>query len=140
MSKSENAMLESDLAMDQPSQVLLHQACSEEYDQLQKRVLFLTAVLSAIAVAIAGIFFGFYTSISLLIGALSGLLYFRLLARSIGKLGKTSKTVGKVQMAVPVLLVVLTSRFSSLELLPSILGFLLYKPSLVIQAYFDSSK
>ena len=140
MTKSENASLESDLYLDPPTQVSVSQACEEEYVQLQKRFLSLTAVLSTFAVVIAAIFFGFYSSISVLIGAVSGLLYLRLLAKSIGKLGKSSKSVGKIQIVVPVLLVVITSRFSSLELLPAMLGFLLYKPSLIIQTLLDTSK
>lgn len=70
-------------------------------------------------------------------GSFSGILYLRLLARSIGKLGKSSKTVGKVQLIIPVLLVLVVSRLPQLSLLPAILGFLLYKPSLIIQEMFE---
>ena len=75
---------------------------------------------------------------SLLVGALSGVLYLRLLARSIGKLGTSSKSVGKIQLIVPVLLVLAVSKLSQLELLPALLGFLLYKPSLVFQILLES--
>jgi hypothetical protein len=70
---------------------------------------------------------------SLLFGALSGILYFRLLARGIGRLGTSSKIVGKVQLLVPVILVLVSSRFPQLDLIPALLGFLLYKPALIIQ-------
>ena len=69
----------------------------------------------------------------LLIGALSGIFYFRLLARGVGRLGTSSKIVGKVQLLVPVLLVLVSSRFPQLDLIPALLGFLLYKPALIIQ-------
>ncbi len=104
-----------------------------EYLQLQLRIFLFAIVLTAIAVLISAIFFDLQMAISLLIGALFGILYLRLLARGIGKLGKTSRSVSKVQLLVPVLLFFLVSRFPELELLPALLGFLLYKPALVVQ-------
>ena len=105
----------------------------DEYLELQFRVLRLTTLLAVFSVFIAGFFFGIQASASLLIGALSGIFYFRLLARGIGRLGTSSKIVGKVQLLVPVLLVLVSSRFPQLDLIPALLGFLLYKPALIIQ-------
>jgi len=106
---------------------------SDEYLELQFRVLRLTFLFTIFSVGIAGFFFGIQASASLLLGALSGIFYFRLLARGVGKLGTSSKIVGKVQLLVPVLLVLASSRFPQLDLLPALLGFLLYKPALIIQ-------
>ena len=106
---------------------------SDEYLELQFRVLRLTLLLTIFSVGIAGFFFGIHVSASLLFGALSGIFYFRLLARGIGRLGTSSKIVGKVQLLVPVLLVLVSSRFPQLDLIPALLGFLLYKPALIIQ-------
>ena len=106
---------------------------SDEYVELQVRIYKLTLLLTLIAVAIAGFFLGTQSCLSLLIGALSGVFYLRLLARGIGKLGTTTKMVGKIQLLVPVLLVVAVSKTPQLDLLPALLGFLLYKPALIIQ-------
>ena len=106
---------------------------SDEYLELQFRVLRLTFLLTIFSVGIAGFFFGIEASASLFIGALSGIFYFRLLARGVGRLGTSSKIVGKVQLLVPVLLVLASSRFPQLDLIPALLGFLLYKPALIIQ-------
>jgi len=106
---------------------------SDEYLELQFRVLRLTSLLTIFSVGIAGFFFGIHASSSLFIGALSGILYFRLLARGVGRLGTSAKIVGKVQLLVPVLLVLASSRFPQLDLIPALLGFLLYKPALIIQ-------
>jgi len=106
---------------------------SDEYLELQLRVLRLTFLLTIFSVGIAGFFWGIQVSASVFIGALSGIFYFRLLARGIGKLGTSSKIVGKVQLLVPVLLVLVSSRFPQLDLIPALLGFLLYKPALIIQ-------
>ena len=106
---------------------------SDEYLELQFRVLRLAFLLAIFSVGIAGFFWGIQASASLFIGALSGIFYFRLLARGIGRLGTSSKIVGKVQLLVPVLLVLVSSRFPQLDLIPALLGFLLYKPALIIQ-------
>ena len=106
---------------------------SHEYVELQVRIYKLTVYLTLIAVAIAGFLFGTQACLSLFIGALSGVFYLRLLARGIGKLGTTTRMVGKIQLLVPVLLVVAVSKTPQLDLLPALLGFLLYKPALIIQ-------
>ena len=106
---------------------------------LQRRIYLTTLIVAALVVAISAVFFDLNTAISLLIGALSGVLYLRLLARSIGQLGKSSNSVSKVQLIVPILLVLAASRIPVLELLPALLGFLLYKPSLIVQNLLESS-
>ncbi len=111
---------------------------TNEYVQLQLRIFKLTLVLTAVAALITAIFLGKQAFISLLIGGLSGILYLRLLARGIGKLGKSSMSVSKVQLLVPVFLFFIVSRFPQLELLPALLGFLLYKPSLIVQNLLEN--
>ena len=106
---------------------------SDEYLDLQLQVFRLTFLLTIFSVGIAGFFWGIQAGASLLVGALSGIFYFRLLARGVGRLGTSSKIVGKVQLLVPVLLVLVSSRFPQLDLIPALLGFLLYKPALIIQ-------
>ena len=106
---------------------------TDEYLELQFRVLRLTLLLTVFSVGIAGFFWGIHASASTFIGALSGIFYFRLLARGVGKLGTSSKIVCKVQLLVPVLLVLASSRFPQIDLIPALLGFLLYKPALIIQ-------
>ena len=43
-----------------------------------------------------------------------------------------------MQLLVPVVLVLAAARTPQLELLPAFLGFLLYKPALILQAVLDS--
>ena len=106
---------------------------SDEYLELQFQVFRLALLLTIFSVGIAGFFWGIQASASLLLGALSGIFYFRLLARGVGRLGTSSKIVGKVQLLVPVILVLASSRFPQLHLIPALIGFLLYKPALIIQ-------
>ena len=124
---SHNPQLDTD-SSDRSSEVK-----SDEYLELQFRVLRLAFLLTIFSVGIAGFFWGIQASASLLLGALSGIFYFRLLARGVGRLGTSSKIVGKVQLLVPVILVLASSRFPQLHLIPALIGFLLYKPALIIQ-------
>ena len=114
------------------------EAPSDDYLRLQRRLLLATLIVSAIAVLITALAFNLHIAGSLLVGALGGLLYLRLLARSVGKLGNGAKKVGKTQLLVPVVLVLASARLPQLELLPALLGFLLYKPALILQVLLDS--
>ncbi len=113
-------------------------ASSDEYVQLQQRIYRTALIVSAFAAALTLLFFDFHVSISFLVGALSGIIYLRILARSIGKFGKTSKSIGKIQLVVPVLLVLAASKLPEFDLLPALLGFVLYKPSLIFQFLLES--
>jgi len=108
----------------------------DDYVQLQLRIYRLAFALTAIFVVLTAFLFGLQTSTSFLVGALSGIFYLRLLARGIGKLGKSAKIVGKVQLIIPVLLVLVVSKLPQFDLIPALLGFLLYKFSLIIQFLF----
>ncbi len=109
------------------------EASQDTYMQLQLRIYLLTLIITAPVVLICAIFFDLQSAFSLLIGSFSGILYLRLLARGIGKLGKTSMSVSKIQLLVPVLLFFAVTKIPQLELLPAFMGFLLYKLSLIVQ-------
>ncbi|MFM8276763.1 MAG: ATP synthase subunit I [Cyanobium sp.] len=109
----------------------------EHYRRLQRRLLLATLAATLLAVPLSLWLFDFGTATSLLIGALAGLLYLQLLARSVSRLGVTSKSLGKVQLLVPVALVLAAARIPALQMLPALIGFLLYKPALIAQALLD---
>jgi len=124
--------------MDLESLVEVSTTSTDEYVQLQQRIFQIALLLTALAVTVTAAFFDFQAAISLLVGAISGILYLRLLARNIGNLGKGTKSVGKIQLIVPVFLVLAGAKISQLELLPALLGFLIYKPSLIFQVLLAS--
>ncbi len=75
--------------------------------------------------------------LSLFVGSIAGIFYLRLLAKSIGNLGKSSSGVSKIQLLLPVCLFIFASKNELIEILPSIIGFFLYKPALIF--YFSRS-
>ncbi|MFM7264618.1 MAG: ATP synthase subunit I [Cyanobium sp.] len=109
----------------------------EDYRRLQRRLLLATGWASAIAVPVTALVWNPATAASVLVGSLAGLLYLRLLARSVSRLGVDSKSVGKVQLLVPITLVLTAARVPQLQILPALLGFVLYKPALILQAVLD---
>ena len=121
------------LSADLGSPEISSEDLSEEYVLLQLRIFRINLVVTAFAAVVSILFVDLNAAISLLLGACSGIIYLRLLAKNIGSLGKSSSSVGKVQLIVPAVLVLVVAKVPELQLLPSLVGFLLYKPSLIIQ-------
>ena len=110
---------------------------NDEYTKLQITIFGITFVFAILVASITGIIIGYTFGFSVLIGAIAGIFYLRLLAKSIGKIGKESTGVSQLQLLVPVCLFIFASKLGSLDIFPAIIGFFLYKPSLVF--YFSRS-
>ena len=110
---------------------------NDEYTKLQLTIFCITFIFSILVASITGIFLGFTFGLSILIGAIAGIFYLRLLAKSVGKLGKESTGVSKLQLLVPVCLFIFASKLGSLDIFPAMIGFFIYKPSLIF--YFSRS-
>ncbi len=106
----------------------------DHFRRLQRRLIVATALATALAVPITALVFDPATALNLLVGALAGLLYLRLLARSVARLGPGQRSVGKLQLLVPIVLTLAAARLPQLQILPCLIGFLLYKPALIVQA------
>ena len=109
----------------------------DDYAQLQQRLLLATLIAAVLAALFTALVFDLHTAASVLVGSLAGVVYLRLLGRSVARLGPDAKKVGKLQLLVPVVLVLAAARLPQLELLPALLGFLLYKPALILQVVLD---
>ena len=110
---------------------------NDEYTKLQLTIFGITFIISILLALITGIFLGFNFGFSIFIGAIAGIFYLRLLAKSVGKLGKESSGVSKLQLLVPVCLFIFASKLGSLDIFPAMIGFFIYKPSLIL--YFSRS-
>ena len=108
-----------------------------DYRRLQRWSLLMSLVLAAIAVLITAVWFSGTTVLSVAVGCIAGLLYLLLLSRAVEKLGTQSRSLGKAQLLVPVVLVLLSTRWPLLELLPALIGFLIYKPAVILSTALD---
>ena len=75
---------------------------NDEYSKFQLSIFGITFVVSILLASITGIFLGFTFGFSIFIGAIAGIFYLRLLAKSVGKIGKETSGVSKLQLLVPV--------------------------------------
>jgi len=110
---------------------------NDEYTKLQITIFGITLFVAILVASITGIIVGYTFGFSVFIGAIAGLFYLRLLAKSIGKIGKESTGVSQLQLLVPVCLFIFASKLGSIDILPAMIGFFIYKPSLIF--YFSRS-
>ena len=103
---------------------------SNDYFKLQLAIFSLTFLFSIVITVLTCIFISLKFGLSIFIGSIVGIFYLRLLAKSIGNLGKSSSGVSKLQLLLPVCLFIFASKNELIEILPAIIGFFLYKPSL----------
>ena len=108
---------------------------NDEYTKLQLTIYGIAFIVSILLASITGIFLGFTFGFSIFIGAIAGIFYLRLLAKSVGKIGNGSSGVSKLQLLVPVCLFIFASKLGSLDIFPAMIGFFIYKPSLIL--YFS---
>ena len=109
----------------------------DRYTKLQITIFGITFIVAIIVASLTGIIIGNTFGFSFFIGAIAGIFYLRLLAKSIGKIGKESTKISQLQLLVPVCLFIFASKLGSLEILPTMIGFFIYKPSLIL--YFSRS-
>ena len=110
---------------------------NDEYTKLQITIFGITFIVSILVATLTTIIIGYTFGFSVFIGAIAGIFYLRLLAKSIGKLAKESNGVSKLQLLVPVCLFILASKLGSLDIFPAMIGFFIYKPALIF--YFSRS-
>ena len=110
---------------------------NDEYTKLQITIFGITFIVATLVASITGIIIGYTFGFSVFVGAIAGIFYLRLLAKSIGKIGKESNGFSQLQLLVPVCLFLFASKLGSLDIFPAMIGFFIYKPSLII--YFSRS-
>ena len=110
---------------------------NDEYTKLQMTIFGITFIVAILVASITGIIIGYTFGFSVFIGAIAGIFYLRLLAKSIGKIGKESNGYSQLQLLVPVCLFLFAGKLGSIDIFPAMIGFFIYKPSLIF--YFSRS-
>ena len=110
---------------------------NDEYTKLQITIFGITFIVATLVASITGIIIGYTFGFSVFVGAIAGIFYLRLLAKSIGKIGKESNGFSQLQLLVPVCLFLFASKLGSLDIFTAMIGFFIYKPSLIF--YFSRS-
>lgn len=103
----------------------------EEYARLKVQLYLFTLALAIAIVPCVWWIYGWNVALSYLLGAFVGIIYLRMLARGIDRLGTQSKRLGISRFAVFIVLIVISARREELRVLPAFLGFLTYKISVL---------
>lgn len=106
-----------------------------DYEQLKRWLLQTTLLLAGSAFVLCWWVYGLEVAASYLLGAMVGMVYLRLLARSVAQLGTTQTRFSPLpspRLLLVVGLFILVVRWPRLQLLPAILGFLTYKLAVLL--------
>ncbi len=125
---------ESDQAQQTPDAVLLPPptgTAMQDYYQLQQSLLRLTVAFSAVIFLFVWGFYSLNTALNYVIGACTGVVYLRMLARSVGKIGREAPKSSSGRLAVLIGVLVASTQWQQLSVLPVFLGFLTYKAALI---------
>ena len=103
----------------------------EEYYSLQQNLLICTLVFTGVAFFSVWGFYSLHIALNYLIGACTGVVYLRMLAKSVAQLGRERSRLGSSRLAIVVGLIIVATQLNQLEVLPIFLGFLTYKFALI---------
>ncbi len=117
----------------QPGSALLESGGSmQEFYQLYQELLLGTLALTGIIFIFVLIFYSLNTALNYLIGACTGVVYLRMLAKDVERLGRGKERLSKTRLALLIGLILLASQWDQLQIMPIFLGFLTYKAALII--------
>ena len=107
-------------------------ATMQEYNQLQQWLLLITLAISGIIFISVWIVYSLNIALNYLIGACTGVVYLKMLARDVEQLGRQKQRLSKTRFAVLIGVLIVASQWSQLQILPIFLGFLTYKATLIV--------
>ena len=103
-----------------------------EYYKLQQELLLVTVAIASIIFVFVWVFYSLNIALNYLIGACTGVVYLKMLARNVEQLGRQKQKLGKTHLALFIGLIVMASQWDQLEILPIILGFLTFKAAIIV--------
>jgi ATP synthase protein I len=104
----------------------------EEFYQLYQKLLVITLVLTGIVFISVWIFYSLNIALNYLLGACTGVVYLKMLAKDVERLGDEKKRLSKSRFALFIGLIVLATQWHELQVMPIFLGFLTYKATLLV--------
>jgi ATP synthase protein I len=106
-------------------------ASMQEYFQLQASLLKVTLIITGVVFISVWIFYSLNIALNYLIGACTGVVYLRMLARNVAQLGREKRQLGSSRLAILIGVIIVASRLNELQIMPIFLGFLTYKVAII---------
>ncbi|GAB4228507.1 MAG: ATP synthase subunit I [Elainellaceae cyanobacterium] len=103
----------------------------EEYRKLQDELMKVTLILTGIIFISVWIFYSLNIALNYLLGACTGVVYLRMLARNVEQLGRERQKMGSARLALLVGVLIVATQLNQLKIMPIFLGFLTYKAAVI---------
>jgi ATP synthase protein I len=103
-----------------------------EYQQLKQELFLTTLAIAAVAFPTVVYFYGLRIAGNYLLGAVTGVVYLRLLARDVDRLGTETMKLSLNRQALVLVLMLVAAKWDQLQILPVFLGFLTYKAASIV--------
>jgi ATP synthase protein I len=118
-----------------PAQASVNQSSEDsmgEYQQLKRELYLITLAITAVAFVTVAFVYELRVALNYLLGAVAGVVYLRLLAKDVDRIGNESSKLSLNRLALFVGLMLVAAKWHQLQILPVFLGFLTYKVALLI--------
>ncbi|MDE5080839.1 MAG: ATP synthase subunit I [Trichodesmium sp. St18_bin1] len=104
----------------------------EEYYKLKDELYVITLTITGIIFISVWVFYSLNIALNYLIGATTSVVYLRMLAKDVERIGREKGSLSKTRLALFVGLIIIATQLNELKIMPIFLGFLTYKAALII--------
>lgn len=104
----------------------------EEYYKLQQALYLVTLGLTSVIFLCVWLAYSLTTALNYLIGVCVGLVYLRMLAKDVEKIGGQKRKLGLGRLAPVIGVLLIATQLQQLQIVPIFLGFLTYKAAIIV--------